>query len=324
MELFQHTFSQLSADGEAPDEGLLEGFLLETAWTTVSGRRKTRALANLLDPEWRVILMTIAIVVEPMRRLTSFFMKVSHMDISAPSAAFSPAMNCINPRASMIWAALSYLSSVLEAPQLCSRLCLIFSQRGCVTFAEWQRKFPSDIERLRKALLAVHSSTWRREYWYLRTELEVFSVGDMRFSAAERESIAKNIITKRSCCLRPGVSREFVKVARTTATQRRGPAADCAILSIEDVIHVLMGYAFTLHCIALFISLSTACVEAQHAVNRCLSLSGCCHITTLSATSLLNAVRSSFSKFKGEHQKNGRVAAAEFCTTSTSERPFGV
>ena len=144
--------------------------------------------ANLGDPEWRVRVVILALVVEPLRFLCSHFMKCSFADIAKPCNTFSPAMNLINPSASLVIAALQYWSDLLAFPANHPRLLLAATQRRCSSFEEWRGRHPADMDILRKAILVVSAQVWRRVYVRSKEQLGVFRLADMRLGEDAREA----------------------------------------------------------------------------------------------------------------------------------------
>ena len=73
------TVAEHKDDADSIDEikDASEAFLLDTSWRKIAAKGKTEFLKCLDDPDLRVLLVVMAVVLEPLRSLTLFYMSHS-------------------------------------------------------------------------------------------------------------------------------------------------------------------------------------------------------------------------------------------------------
>ncbi len=294
--LFGHLMvfkSEMFSSKSDPSKEYLEGFGIDVEYYEVRGQRYKQVSRNLADDEWRVKVMIIAIVIEPVRFLTHHYLNCSFEDISASKRGYAPAVSLINPAASLIIAVLQYLSLLIRHPSSAPRLRIIYCQRGCRSFEAWLQSWPGDVDVLRCSAMVLLAQIWRRQWFYLSKELEVLTVSDRRLNDEHRNTICTSMCSRRSCCLRPGPTRHYVGVAQMHAKQafaaQEGKGVDVVRdneVPIEMAIHFLRRFWWSLHCMSWFLRLSTALIERLHTMNRCLALHGCTDPASFSAMSV--------------------------------------
>ena len=301
---FSSAFQKMEAKGGDKEENVLEGFAMDVSWQAVCGRREVNAEASLQDPAWRARVLIVGVLVEPCTLLCNYFAKASHGEACAPRTEKEPTygLDCVNPKSSLIVACMQYWSSITKDPRSASRLIIVFRSRGVENFAEWERRYPEDVELLRKGAQGLHAAIFSRVHRHVLSELQILTVGDRRVPRSERINLATAYACKNACCLKPGLHRRVVENSRRLASQFTEGAADPALLLASGgralaldspaytirVAGIIVAQEFPLFCISGFVRLSCANVERMHSCNRVLALSGQSSFATISALSLLH------------------------------------
>ena len=146
----------------------------------------------LHDLGWRVRVVILSVVMEPVRFLCHHFMKCSFENIDLPRNTFSSAMNLLNPQSSLVVAGLQYWSELLAWPAQSERLRLIYLHRNCANFAEWQSAWPGDVEILQKTILAASAQLWRRVHLRAEQEMGIFSLADIRLGPTVVQTLKRD------------------------------------------------------------------------------------------------------------------------------------
>ena len=109
---------------------------------------------------------------------------------------------------SVIYAALQYLSYLLHGQP--RRLLLLWRPSREASFEEWFAAHPAQVRQLRRVVLLVSASIYRRHVKALWSFpwLLVFMV-DTRVSQADREEMTEQYDQKGSCCLPGGFARKL-------------------------------------------------------------------------------------------------------------------
>ena len=325
----------------------LEGFLHDTNWHGLSGKRYQLSAARLRDPNFLVSCFTLAVVIEPIRTLHSFFLDLSMSEVHIRKIGWPAAISLVNDRESIVVQVLQYWSAMLASPQDVPRVELLWRARDCASFREWARTHPADVRRLSGAVLQISAAVEHRIHRYVHRALGVFAITDLRNSQEHRVRIAEQLAVARSCCLDHGFARGFVAWARqaafgsssassaAAATAGNGPAAGTASSSTEQIALIagsatgsasaavacigtdtkqiaatMLGASEILFNVAHFLKLSIACVEREHNHNKQLARSGRSTHAQVAASSVLNHVWGRFRRWSQE-QLNLRDAAEQ-------------
>lgn len=160
----------------------------DMAWAAVAGKRKARARRALGDVGFRVRLLLLAILVEPMCQMHSYFMDVSNSDPCQEAKGWPPIVDLLNPRASLVHAALEYLTMLCVCPTRCPRLVVPMAQRGCTNFAMWKEAFPGDVALLSRGALHLIGAISRRHRSYLETGFQPLTLCDNRLPQARGDN----------------------------------------------------------------------------------------------------------------------------------------
>ena len=265
-----------------------EGFLLDYSWKEVAGKRKKKTQDSLSDQSFRLKVLLMAILLEPGRRLTTYYLSASHDDLYEMRTKCPPLVDLLNPSTSLAHHCLQYWSTLLGDPRACPRLLLAMQQRGCASFTEWFNKFPEDITLLKKGCLALIAATERRQVQYLSKHFGVFSLCDGRLPEAERLRLARHLASRNPCCVPAGVQTAVLDYARTRATaDSKDEGGEAVPPSDEQVVHALLMCSRVLFLVGWFLRLSVACIERMHKMHRDLSKDGRTSYPVLAAKSVL-------------------------------------
>ena len=294
--LFQHAMRGTLKDDSEALEGAAEGFMLDCSWHAVAGTRKRKTEANLQDPDFRARVLLLAVLIEPARRLTSFYMKTSGADLQEEQDEWPPLIDLLNPKASLIHQCLQYWSTMLGAPCDCKRLILVWKHRGCGSYKDWCTRFPADIQFLRKGALALAAAVYRRQFMYLKQSFGGFAVCDTRLPEGRRMLCAQELVSKPYCCLSPGAHRSLAKKAYDDAAAPKSTA---------DVARALLAVGPQLCMASWFLRLSVACIERMHHSHRLLSRGGQTSYHVMCAKSVLTRIRQSWEKRQASSKKRG-------------------
>ena len=143
--------STTEGSGDLADDGSFD-------WHKVAGRRLSRARAAVASRVWRVSLVTLAIVTEPLRMLTRFSVHCSsttHRYCSRPHL-----VDLANPASSVIVIALQYLSTLLVSKD--GRVQLLLRALGHNSLEEFIRLDRPLAKRFRLLILHASGEIYRR------------------------------------------------------------------------------------------------------------------------------------------------------------------
>ena len=277
--------------------------------------------ANLKDPVFRIRALTLAVLIEPARRLTSFFMHESGIDLSSQREDWPPIVNLLNRKSSLLHACLQYWSTLLAEPDRCPRLVLLWQQRKCTSFREWSARHPEDIQYLRKGALVLIAAVERRLSQYMSSKFSVISICDARMPRGQRMRLAEELLAKNPCCLPEGVQRSLAARAR----KGLGPTA-----TIADGAAAFLSMAPVLFVVAWFVRLSVACIERMHAMHRRVASDAQSAYHSLAARSVCTRVRQAWERREADAKKNmtapkrGKPDGVDFSQLKRGLSPFEV
>ena len=125
------TFKDLKDAAPGHDEGSVDYTMLEQiSWHAVQGVRFREFCKHMNDD--RVAVKIVAIVLEPVRYLTEFFLAAAKEQIARSTPML---LEFLDARRSPVVTSLQYLSAVLGGTS--SRLVLLWAPAGYSNFAEW-------------------------------------------------------------------------------------------------------------------------------------------------------------------------------------------
>ena len=206
--LFQYALAgALSSNVECQD--VSDDFLQDLNWKALTGKKYKLALGNLTDADWTAELLIFVIAAEPLRILCSTYLKWSLEDAVVQCGGYSKAMDLISPRHSVLVGVLQYYSTLLLAPDKCTRLQIVYRHRGCTCFQSWRKRWPQDWVRFSKAVMCMSAAVFVRQWQYLTRALSVLKLGDERVPFQAREADANRLLRTRRCCLQHGLPRGF-------------------------------------------------------------------------------------------------------------------
>ena len=159
----------------------------------------------LQDAGAAVAMIVLAIVLEPLRSVTCWFMAKAR---EATDECKSPGvLDLLNPPYSCIVHARQYLASLLAGSS--SRLILLWRHSGCNNVGEWYETCKDQVRLLRRSIMIADSSLFRRcERMYKRHHWWILREVDHRIPLATRLRQAEDFLRMRSCCLHIGFARK--------------------------------------------------------------------------------------------------------------------
>ena len=218
------------------------------SFARVDGMRHQRFMLLLGTPAGRVKNIISALVGEPLRILTSFFLHSSWWtDRNQPA----PLVQLLQ-RASVLGAVLQYLSSMFRG--LSSRWQILWRQMGCRCLTEFCERYPEDALLVRRAVLAVSAAVWRRHVKYLK-QWEVFMLGDERRADQDLNSWCVQLFNSSSCCFKFGLGRRLHDLMSGHQP-------------VEQKVAKLLSWRPAIREATWLIRVSIAAVERVHAGNR--------------------------------------------------------
>ena len=166
-QLFTETFRKMrtptrsasttEGGGDLADDGSFD-------WHKVAGRRLSRARGAATSRVWRVSLVTLAIVAEPLRTMTRFFMHCS--STTHRYCSRSHLVDLANPASSVIVIALQYLSTLLFSKH--GRVELLLRAVGHNSLEEFIRLDRPLAKRFRLSILHASGEIYRRHASFFR------------------------------------------------------------------------------------------------------------------------------------------------------------
>ena len=130
----------------------------EVSWEEVAGKRCSRARGLLECQKSMAVLFVLAVVLEPLRHLTSWFLTVGHANIDYQRRP--PLVSLVEPSKSPITKAQQYLGSLLDGKA--ARLELVYFSLGCNSLVDMKAKHPELSLFMRRILLTASSWIERR------------------------------------------------------------------------------------------------------------------------------------------------------------------
>ncbi|CAK0896531.1 unnamed protein product [Prorocentrum cordatum] len=183
-----------------------EQFRKDVAFAAVCGKRYKDSNDWLKDGATKITLVMLALMLEPLRYLTGFWMKAAS-DLEGPCRP-PRLMDVVYPPFDPTLHALQYLGSMLSGNV--SRLILVWRTAGCETFQMWCRQCKGQVRRLRRCCLLTACWLYRRHLLkYDRYPWLLATLADTRRPEAEREAVASRFLNTQSCCLREGMARKL-------------------------------------------------------------------------------------------------------------------
>ena len=181
--------------------------LLLPSITTIP--RFNRTMGMLEGGTMKFECVVIAIVMEPIRKICSWFLKgalYSPCDRKQPA----PRQQLAWRRASIVVHALQHVAALLTG--VSGRLRLVWQfVRGYASVEEWFDACPSDAKLLRRVLLLAEGWIERRLVATMETmDVQLFMLGDRR-RRGEHAGLKRKFMSFRPCCLKPGAARELRK-----------------------------------------------------------------------------------------------------------------
>lgn len=193
-------------------------------------------------------LVTMAIVKEPLRWLTSGFLRCARR-LRHP-CTYPYIMDYVSQEFSRVTVVLQYYSLLLRGQG--SRLQLLWRQCGCSSFEAWVVSFPEMAHQLAGALVLAASLVHRRHHVLFSSwPWKLAQIADGRLSLARRRETAQLACSQQKCCADPWFLRRILE----------HHTCDPSELLNETWSTMLLAWARQVRC-------STAIVEFMHAQNR--------------------------------------------------------
>ena len=188
----------------------------DNAWHAVAGVYLKRFHKNMHD-EFMLLLLSLTIVLEPSKYLTTFFMEHNrrHQGVGYPGL-----LNLVTAATSPLTSARQYLSGLLRGES--SRFKLILSKCKCATLGEWASAFPAVARQLRRAIRIASANIWWRhcrEYLCDKAHLHLLGLCDLRIPFDIRLHRFNRFLEIEPCCIRFG----FARILRRLKCDLLGP-----------------------------------------------------------------------------------------------------
>ena len=214
-------------------------------FNALQGTRFNAAMSMLRDRAAQVAMICLAIVLEPLRAVTAWFMRRAQQ-VSDPCAR-PPILDLLNLSHSCIMHARQYLSSVIAGKS--TRLILVWRHCQCGSLSEFYERCGDSVRLLRRMAMAANASLTRR-YKIMKRPWVVFRLIDDRIDYATRFREACSFHRLRQCCVLPGFFRKLWS----------------AISSADDLF--LRPWQDRLRRSAMLLTLQVADIEWRHGRNR--------------------------------------------------------
>ena len=137
-----------------------QSWLEQVAWREVASKRVKRCAAFVKDPQSPPLLLLVAMLHEPLRWLTGYFLHASSS--KRRNGAWGCPLLCTftSPARSPVTRVLQYFSSLLAGNA--HRLAMIFGYFKQTSFEEWAASHPEELARLRRGATVAASWVYRR------------------------------------------------------------------------------------------------------------------------------------------------------------------
>jgi hypothetical protein len=234
----QHSGSDIVV---APDPSLQQ----ELSWHQVQGVRMKRALGFVADPSAMLSLLLDALVEEPLRLLTAWFLKTTQR--RKDPCQWPALLDLCCPEFSPVTAIMQYMSGLLQ--RKAPRLDIMCQMLGCTELGHHGSEEAATL--LRNACLSTSAWLYRRHVlWAKSYPWKLASLADGRVPQDHRNAVAREAVSAKGCC--QGLfSRRL-----------------CAGRSVDDL--TAPGMTQALYCWASGVSahLSIADVERMHRLSK--------------------------------------------------------
>lgn len=194
----QIAFGRLSVKLPQPEsegQGHDQAYLVDVDWHAVQGQRCAKLLVGLADPKMFVDILCLALVLEPLRWLTRWFLRRSSVQRRLRRQQQSkpgPICDLLWYPASPATRVLQYLSCLLDGSA--PRLRLLWGRRHN-SWEEWCEAEPDALATFRRAVCVA--SGWvfiRFQQSYLSYPWLLANVVDTRRPMAERRAVAQEFL----------------------------------------------------------------------------------------------------------------------------------
>jgi hypothetical protein len=281
--IFAKTFFGLDIPMAGEIDSTIDFDMIKDAFfSAVSGSRFRASKDFLQDANTRPALVTLSLILEPLRVLTSWWMRrAREVD---PHSGQRPLMDILCPSTSVLTATLQYLSSLLHGQP--KRLLMLWRPSGAASFQEWFRTHPSEVQQFRRLVLLTSAAIFRRHAHCLRQFPWLFvSLVDDRLAPQEKEHIAAAFDDLHPCCLPSGFARKLKETGVTSAQ----------LMARSDVQELFTWFS-------RLVRMQIADVEWRHHRNRARSHS---HGQTRWATFSASYVNGEMKSMQDRHRLNG-------------------
>ena len=291
-------FKEISADEHISD--CVEGFSLEVNSHAVTGKWCKVNEGHLHDVDACVHALITALLIEPQRLLTTFYMVASTEDFISGQKSWPPILNVLNCDESLLFHSIQYWSTILARPSTIKRLVLVWKFRKCRSFESWYAEYPQDLDLLRRGAYALIAAVERRQKQPLSAQFGVLQIADARVSEASKLSLGIKFVSRSRCCVPHGIPRGVH-------------------IAADGSVSKLLGLMPSLLYIAYLIRLSIACIEFLHKLHRNLVVNKATSFRAFSAKSVCARMKDKFVKFVGAN-----VAAEPIRTPAKAEPARGL
>ena len=181
--------------------------LKDIAFSAVQGSRFEAARRYIDDPVTRPWLISLALVLEPLRILSSWFMRRAH-DVELHHSCRHPLCGIVYPGSSPVVAALQYLASMLHGQP--RRLVLLWRSSGYASFAAWFASASTEIRQLPRLVMAISASIYHRIFRAVNNfPWALVAFADPRTTREQLDILARRWDRSRACCLPAGMARKL-------------------------------------------------------------------------------------------------------------------
>ncbi|CAK0907198.1 unnamed protein product, partial [Prorocentrum cordatum] len=246
--VWPQAFARLQLEsGTTVDADMDQGLAHDLMFAAVTGSRYAKGRAFLEQPATHGLIVSAALVLEPMSAMTSWLMRRAR---DVDTMCKRPLMDLTCGPYSVVGAAMQYLSSMLSGEP--RRLIMLWRPSQCTDFQQWLATRASEVRLLRRLVLLVSASIYRRFVLMLKSfPWQLVSLADARVSEDDKMDVVERWDKAQPCCVPPGFAKKL---------KERG-------VSGADLL-TCPGWQLTLQWFAVAVRLQVADIEWRHKRNR--------------------------------------------------------
>lgn len=222
----------------------------DLTFSVMKGKRFKASLELLRDKERLATMWMFALAIEPLRYLSAWWLRRARETDRSPSRI--PLFDMLLPECSPLQAARQYVATLLHSDGGDDRLVLLWRYFGFPSLTAWRAGRPAQIRTMRRFLLVVDASLFRRHVQTFRPlAWRILQLADPRVPNLAKDGIAAEWNGASVCCLTPGFARQlkqrgvsgnkvrqpgmwpefFTQIARATSQQVEDLSGDMAAIA---------------------------------------------------------------------------------------------